>query len=103
MLHARHYLLADIAAFIEIDAAQPVHVGIVRRRSAIHEVDAAARNAAGDAMRLVGAAVDQVRADKLCDFWREVFRNENAPAETFLARVGEGEIRLDGGLAVPCG
>ena len=49
MLHPRHHLLADITALVEIDAVQAVHVGFVRKRVAIHEVEAAARHA--EAMR----------------------------------------------------
>ena len=65
MLHPRHDLLADIAALVEIDAVQPVHVGLVRERVAIHEVEAAARHAERDAMRLIGGAVDEVGADEM--------------------------------------
>ncbi len=33
--HPRHDLLADIAALVEVDAGEPVHVGLVRERVAI--------------------------------------------------------------------
>ena len=81
MLHPRHHLLPDIAALVEIDAVQPVHVGLVRKRIAIHEVDAAARRAAGDAMGVIGRAIDQVGADQVCGLRREIRRDQDAPAE----------------------
>ena len=63
MLHARHDLLADVAALVEIDAAELVHVGLVREGVAVDEVDAAARHAERDAVRLVVGGVDQRRAE----------------------------------------
>ena len=71
MLHPRHHFLADIAALVEIDAVQAVHVGFVRKRVAIDEVEAAARNARGNAMRVIGRAVDQLGADQIGDLLRE--------------------------------
>ena len=68
MLHPRHHLLADIAALVEIDAVQAVHVGLVRERVAIHEIEPAARHAGLDAMRFVSLAVDEVGADDAGDF-----------------------------------
>ena len=53
MLDARDHLLADVAALVEIDAAELVHVGLVRKGVAIDEIEAAARHAERDAMRLV--------------------------------------------------
>ena len=44
----------DIAAFFEIDAVQAVHVGFVRKRVAIGEIEAAARNARADPLRVIG-------------------------------------------------
>ena len=63
MLHARHDLLADIAALVEIDAVELVHVGFVRERVAIDEIESAARHAERDAVRLVGCGIDQRRAE----------------------------------------
>jgi hypothetical protein len=45
MFHARHHLLADIAALGEIDAVKLVHVGLVEKRVAIAEIPAAAGHA----------------------------------------------------------
>jgi hypothetical protein len=58
MLHARHYLLADITAFGEIHAAELIHVTLVREGIAVFEVGAAARNAKGNAVRLILMGVD---------------------------------------------
>ena len=54
MLDARHHLLADIAALVEIDAGELVHVGFVREGVAIGEIHAAARHAERDAVRVIG-------------------------------------------------
>ncbi len=94
MLHPRHHFLADVTALVEIDAVQAVHVGLVRKRVAIHEVEPAARHAGGDAMRFIGGAVDQIRADQVGDLLREFLRHQNPPAERGVARIGEGEVRL---------
>ena len=103
MLHPRHHLLADIAALVEIDAVQAIHIGLVREGIAIHEVEPAARRAAGDAVRLVGGAVDEFGADQAGDLLRQLLRRENAPAERRISRIGEGEIGLHRGLAIPGG
>ena len=63
MLDARHHLLADIAAFVEIDAGELVHVGLVRKGVAVDEVEPAARHAERNAVRLVGVRVDELRAE----------------------------------------
>ena len=63
MLHARHHFLADEAALVEIDAAELVHVGLVREGVAVDEIAAAARHAERDAMRLVVGGIDQRRAE----------------------------------------
>ena len=101
MLHPRHHLLADVTALVEIDAVQAVHVGFVRKRVAIHEVEPAARHARGDAMGVVGGAVDQLRADQVGDLLLELFGHQNPPAERRVARIGEGQIGLDGRIAIP--
>ena len=101
MLHARHDFLPDVTALVEIDAVQAIHVGLVRERVAIHEVEPAARNAAGDAMGFVGGAVDQIGADQVGDLLREFLGNEYAPAERGVARIGKRQIGHHGGIAVP--
>ena len=94
MLHPRHHFLSDIAALVEIDAVQPVHVGLVRKCVAIYEVEPAARHARRDAMRIIGGAVDQFGIDQRGDFWRQFFRHQNPPAERGVARIGERQIRV---------
>ena len=101
MLHPRHHFLSDIAALVEIDAVQAVHVGLVRKRVAVHEIEPAARHAGGDAMRLIGVTVDEVGADQIGDLLLQLFGHENAPAERLVPRIGKGQIGLHGGLAVP--
>ena len=63
MLHARDHFLPDVAALLEIDAAELVHDGLVREGVVVHEVEPAARHAERDAMRLVVLGVDQVGAE----------------------------------------
>ena len=63
MLDARHHLLADVAALVEIDAGELVHVGFVRESVAVDEVEPAARHAERDAVRLVGVGIDQLGAE----------------------------------------
>ena len=53
MLHARHHLLADVAALAEIDAGELVHVGVVGEGVAEGEVDAAFGDAERDAVGVV--------------------------------------------------
>ena len=100
MLHPRHHLLADVTALLEIDAVQAVHVGLVRKRVAIHEVEAAARHARGDAVCLIGRAFDEFCADQVGDFLLQLFGTRIA-AQRLVARIGEGQIRPDGRIAVP--
>src|SRR5262249_8880212 len=52
MLHARHDLLTDEAALVEIDAVELVHIGFVRKRVTINEIEAAARHAELNPVRL---------------------------------------------------
>ena len=102
MLHSRNHLLSDVAALLEIDAVQAVHVGFVRKRIAIHKIKSAARNAGGDAVSLIGSAVDQLRANQIGDFLRQRLGHKNTPAEDWVARIGERQIRRYGRIAVPC-
>ncbi len=52
-------------------------------------------------MSLKGSAVDQLRADQIGDFLRERLGHKKTPAEGWVARIGEGQIRGYGRLAVP--
>ena len=101
MLHARHHFLSDIASLVEIDSVQAVHVGFVRERVAINEVEAAARRADGNPMRVIAGAVDQLRADQPRELLRKLLRHQDPPAERRVTRVGERQIGFHGGLAVP--
>jgi len=60
VLHARHDLLADKAAFLEIDAMELVHVGLMRKRIPVGEIEAAGGHAERDPMRLVDGVIDQL-------------------------------------------
>ena len=64
MLHARHHLLADIAALLEIDPVELVHVGLVREGVAVGEIESARRHAERDPVRLVGGGIDQFGPDR---------------------------------------
>src|SRR6186713_574641 len=99
MLHSRNHLLSDVAALLKIDTVQAVHVGFVGKRIAIDKVQPAARNAGGDAMSLIGSAVDQLRADQIGGFLGERRANTKAPAEGWVARVNECQIRYCGRIA----
>ena len=101
MLHPRHHFLTDVTALVEIDAVQAVHVGLVRKRVAIDEVETAARHAAGDAMRFIGRRIGELRADQVGDLLRKLSGNQNPPAERGVAGIGEGKVGLHGGLAIP--
>src|SRR5215475_9108481 len=63
MLHARYDFLAHIAALLEVDAAELVHVGLVREGLAVNEIKAAAWDSKRDTVRLVGARVDERGAE----------------------------------------
>src|SRR6202048_2418366 len=68
MLHARNHLLADEAALGKIDPTELVHVGLVRKRIAIAEIEPAARDCERSAMRLVRGRIGQLRANPGCRF-----------------------------------
>ena len=91
MLHARDHLLADIAAFGEIDAAELVHVGLVREGVAVAEIDAALRNAERDAVRLVFARVDEGGAEIGGGVGGKMRRHYHAQTERRQARIGIAE------------
>ena len=84
MLHARDDLLADVAALAEVDAAELVHVGVVREGVAEGEVDAAFRHAERDAVRVV------VGLARLVEIRRHVGagRHDGAEAERGEPRIG---------------
>ncbi len=102
MLHARDDLLADIAALVEIDAGKTVHVGLVRERIAVHEIEPAARHAERDAMGLVFGGIDQLGADEIGQLLLEIFGDQDASSRArIIARIGERKVRLRRELAVP--
>ena len=43
---------------------------------------------------LIGGFIDEIGADQIGDLLLQLFGNQDAPAERFVARVGEGKIRL---------
>ena len=80
---------------------QAIHVGFVRERVAIDEIHATARRAAGDAVRFIGIALADLRADRGCGFVDQIVRHEQPPAELRIARVFKGEIRLHRRHTIP--
>src|SRR5260370_7751192 len=52
-------------------------------------------------MRVIGGAIDQIRANQIGDFLRELHWCKNPPAERGVARIGERQIGLHGGIAIP--
>ena len=53
VVHARYDFLADIAAFVEIDAMQQIHIGIMDECVAIGKIDAALGDSECDSVILV--------------------------------------------------
>ena len=53
VLHARHHLLADEAALVEVDAVEQVEIGLVRKGVAERIVVAGLGHAEGDAVGVV--------------------------------------------------
>ncbi len=88
MLDARHDFLADIAAFVEIDAGELVHVGLVREGVAIDEIHAAARHAERDAVRFVGLGLHQFGAEIGGGLRRQMRRQHHPHAERRQPRIG---------------
>ena len=104
MLHPRHDFLADIAAFAEIDAAELIHVGLVRKRIAVAEIDAALRYAERNAMGVVIARRDEIRAELGRRRRGKVRRNHQAKPERRQARIGVAQAVFgDRRRAVPGG
>ena len=54
MLHPAHHFLADIAALLEVDAAQQVHADIVREHAVGREIGTLLRHPAGNPRRGIG-------------------------------------------------
>ncbi len=102
MLDARDHLLPDIAAFVEIDAGELVHVGLVRKGVAVDEIDAAARHAERDAVRLVGFRVGEPRRrDLAAASAARCGGSMHAHAERGQARVGIAQAVFAIAGAVP--
>ncbi len=101
MLHPRHHLLADVAALVEVDSMEPIHIGFVRKRVAIDKVEPAARNAQSDAVGIIGGAIHEIGADQIGDFLLKFRRHKGSPAQRRVAWIGEGEIWLYDGIAIP--
>ena len=102
MLHARNHFLADIAALGEIDAAELVHVGLVREGVAVAEIDAAVRDAERDAVRFVFAGLDNRRAKLGGRLGGAMRRQHDAQPECGQARIGVAEADAGRAVAIPC-
>ena len=101
MLDARDHLLADEAALVEVDAAELVHVGLVRERIAIDEVEAAARHAERDAVRLVDRGIDEFRAEIGRGLAGKMRRQHAAQPQRRQARVRIAQAIFGGRVAAP--
>jgi hypothetical protein len=88
MLGARHDFLADIAALVEIDAAELIHVSFMGKGVAINEINPAARYAERDAVRFIVLRARQ-RGAKLARCLRRAMRRDHHPKpERRQARIG---------------
>ena len=101
MLHARDDFLADIAAFGEIDAAELVHVGLVREGVAVAEIEAALRHAERYAMRLVLPGIDERGAELGRGCGGKMRRQHDAKPERRQPRIGVAETVLGRAAAIP--
>ena len=52
-------------------------------------------------MRLIGGGIREFRADQVGDLLRKLLGDQNPPAERGVAGIGEGQIGLHGGHAIP--
>ena len=52
-------------------------------------------------MRVIGRAVDQFGADQIGELWRQLFGNQDAPAQCGSPRIGKGQVGFYHGFAVP--
>src|SRR5262249_17980704 len=91
----------DEAALIEVDAAQLVHVALMRKGIAVGEVEAAARHPERDAMSLVGRRVDELGAQVGCRLAGKVRRQHAAQAQGRKPRTLVAQTIFGGGIAVP--
>jgi len=92
--------LSDVAALVEIDAVQAVHVGFVRKRVAIDEIEAAARNAGRDAMGVIGVlSLDPRQSDRR--LFARIRPAQESASERGIARIGERQIGRHRGLTIP--
>src|SRR5262249_26851092 len=87
MLDARNHLLADEAALGKVDAAQLVHVALVRKCIAIDEIKPAARDRERNAMRLVGHRINELGANPPCRLVRPMRRKHAAPPQLGKTRI----------------
>ena len=101
MLHPRHHFLADITAFGEIDAAELIHVGLMREGVAVTEISAAPRHAKRDAVRFIVARIDQYRAELGCRFGGTMRWHQHAKPERRQPRIGIAQSVICRAAAVP--
>src|SRR6478735_6731740 len=101
MLHAGYDLLTDIAALAEIDAVELIHVCFVRKRIAINEIEAAARNTERDTVSLVGVCADQLAAEIGGGFLGKMRRQHHPRTERRQTWVGIAQAIFAFRSAVP--
>ena len=101
MLHARHHLLADVAALVEIDAGKLVHVGFVREGVTVDEIEPAARHAERDAMGLVGGRIDEFGTEVGGGLLRQMRRQHHPQAKLRQSRIGIDQAVFGVRRAVP--
>src|SRR4029077_19213463 len=88
MLHARHDLLTDEAAFVEIDAGEPIEHRLMRKGIAKRVVAPPLRHAKGDAVCVILI----LRGDRAAEIARIRLRlKQDAQAEGREARIGIGD------------
>ena len=101
MLDPRHHFLADIATFLEIDAAELIHVGFMRKRIAVSEIEAAARDAERNAVGFIILRAHK-RGAKFARRRGGAMRwNHHAKPERRQARIGVAQALFGPALAVP--
>src|ERR1019366_198347 len=101
MLDPRHDFLPDIAALVEIDAGELVHVGFVREGIAVAEIVAAARHAKRDAVRVITRRLAEAGAEIGGGLLGKMRRQYDAEPKRRQPRVGGGEPVFAFSPAVP--
>ena len=103
MLDARHDFLADIAPLGEIDAAELVHVGLMRVGITINKVEAAARNPERNATCFIDFCVHQRGTEISGGFGGQMRRYEHAQSQSRQARIAIDQAILGRSFTLPDG